>query len=112
MFLYLSKVVPLLLYPLGLASIFVLASVSERRRGAWAATFGIVALALLLVFSNGWVAGWLASTLEWRLLAQGDLPQADAIVLLGGGTRARSIAHDDRGQRGGGPAVSCRAPLS
>ncbi len=89
MFLYLSKVVPLLLYPLGLACIFVLASVWARRRGAWAATFGIVALALLLVFSNGWVAGWLASTLEWRLLPQGDLPQADAIVLLGGGTRAQ-----------------------
>ena len=29
----------------------------------------------------------LVSSLEWRYLPQGDLPTADAIVLLGGGTR-------------------------
>jgi uncharacterized SAM-binding protein YcdF (DUF218 family) len=46
-----------------------------------------LALALLLIFSNEWVTHRLVSSLEWQYLPSGELPHAQAIVLLGGGTR-------------------------
>lgn len=92
MFLYLSKTLPLLIYPLGLACILMAAAIVLRCREALAAGLAAAAVLLLLVFSNGYVAGRLAQTLEWRHLPRSeavrDYPAADAIVLLGGGTRA------------------------
>lgn len=88
MFLYLSKALPLLVYPLGMACFLMLAATALRRRGVLAVSLTVAAALLLLLFSNGYVAGRLAQTLEWRHLPQGDYPTADAIVLLGGSTRA------------------------
>jgi uncharacterized SAM-binding protein YcdF (DUF218 family) len=88
MFLILSKVLPLFVYPVGLASLLLLAGLVLGRRPRWrAACFGL-ALAVLVLFGNRWAAKGLARSLEWQYLPQDDPPAADVIVLLGGGTRA------------------------
>jgi len=87
MFLYLSKILPLLVYPLGLACTLVLLAFVIRR-DRWQK--GVLALAFLLLFlaGNRWVALGLAKSLEWRYFPpQGPL-QADVIVILAGETRA------------------------
>lgn len=86
---FLSKLIPLFLYPLGLAVALMLLSLllSARRLRAWLL---VTSLLVLLVFSNRWVAHSLARSLEWRYLPPDPLPAAEAIVLLGGGTEAPS----------------------
>lgn len=88
MFLYLSKLLPLFVYPLGITIILILLSAATRRRAALSAGLAVAAAVVLLAFSNGWVAGWLARSLEWRYMPYEEHVQADAIVLLGGATRA------------------------
>lgn len=88
MFLYLSKLLPLLLYPLGLACVLmVVALVTLWKRPRRAAVAIALALIVLLVGSNGWVSAQLVQSLEWQNLPPAELPQADAIVVLGGGIK-------------------------
>jgi len=88
MFLYLSKLLPLFLYPLGLACILMLvALVMLWKQPRWAAGAITVALIVLLVGSNGWVSSQLARSLEWQNIPPAELPQAEAIVVLGGGIK-------------------------
>ena len=83
-----SKVLPLLVYPIGLACVLLVLIVAVRRRPRAVAALAVVALVLLYLASNHWVAYALMRSLEWRYLPQGDLPAAQAIVVLGGGTYA------------------------
>lgn len=46
-----------------------------------------LALVLLLLASNNWVANALVQSLEWQHASNERLPTADAIVVLGGGTK-------------------------
>lgn len=86
MFLYLSKLLPLFLYPLGLACVLMLvALVTLWKRPLRAASALALALIILLVGSNGWVSRELVRSLEWQNIPPPELPQADAIVVLGGG---------------------------
>jgi uncharacterized SAM-binding protein YcdF (DUF218 family) len=86
MFLYLSKLLPLFLYPLGFACVLmVVALVMLWKRPRQAAVAILLALLVILVGSNGWISSWLVRSLEWQNLPTVELPQADAIVLLGGG---------------------------
>lgn len=86
MFRYLSKILPLLVYPLGLACVLILlAFVIQRSR--WQKGFLVLAFLLLFLGGNHWVTLWLARSLEWRYFPpQGPL-QADVIVILASGTR-------------------------
>jgi uncharacterized SAM-binding protein YcdF (DUF218 family) len=54
---------------------------------------GAIALALivLLVSSNGWVAKSLVRSLEWQNLPAVQIPNAQAIVVLGGATKSASF---------------------
>lgn len=85
MFVYLSKLLPPLFYPLGLTCLLVLLALFVRRQKLRNAAL-LLALALLLIAGNRWVALGLARSLEWRYLPQGELPEAEVIVVLGGGT--------------------------
>lgn len=87
MFLFLSKFLPLLVYPLGLASILILVSLFIRQP-RWQK--GILALAFVVLYlgGNGWVAHALAKSLEWRYLPPEEIPQADVIVVLAGDERS------------------------
>jgi uncharacterized SAM-binding protein YcdF (DUF218 family) len=89
MFLFLSKLLPLFVYPVGMASLLLVAALFLSKRPRIQKLCIGLALALFLVFSNEWVAQRLVSSLEWRYLPQGEIPQAQAIVLLGGGTRPK-----------------------
>jgi uncharacterized SAM-binding protein YcdF (DUF218 family) len=84
MFLFLSKLLPPLLYPLGLACVCILlALVTLWKRPRLSAGANVVALLLLLGCSNAWVSDALTKSLE-RQYVPGFLPSADAIVVLGG----------------------------
>jgi uncharacterized SAM-binding protein YcdF (DUF218 family) len=87
MFLYLSKLLPLFIYPLGLACVLLTGSLLLLwKRPRIAAVCMVLALTVLLVGGNGWVATQVVKSLEWQNLPTG-LPRAEAIVVLGGATR-------------------------
>ncbi len=84
---FLSKLLPLFVYPLGLSSLLMGLGLlwlwRYPRRATWA-----IALALFVLFfsSNPAVSNKLVSTLEWRYFPLEPMPTADAIVVLGGAT--------------------------
>ena len=89
MFLFLSKLLPLLVYPVGLTSLLLALTlwwVARSRKGA-AMSSAAIALLILLLSSNAWVATRLMQSLEWRHFPPAPLPTAEAIVVLGGSTR-------------------------
>lgn len=89
MFLFFSKLLPLFVYPLGLACVLmVVALVMWWRRSRWVPVPLSLALIVLLLASNTWVANSLVRSLEWQQLPPKELPTADAIVLLGGATKS------------------------
>lgn len=96
MFYFLSKFLPLFVYPAGMACILlVTAMVARRRSTRWAA--GLITAALLVVGLGGnrLVSMVLLRSLEWRypsipakeILRRNDGVPLDAIVVLGGGAR-------------------------
>ena len=88
MFVYLSKLLPLLVYPLGLAVIILIVALALEKRSHWRKGLTLAALALLWLASNRWVSYGLARTLEWRHLPEDRSPRAPVIVVLGGGTES------------------------
>jgi len=88
MFLFLSKLLPLFIYPLGLTCLLLTVSlITFWKRPRIAAATIALALTVLLLGSNAWVTGWLVRSLEWQYLPIQPLPTAEAIVVLGGGTK-------------------------
>jgi uncharacterized SAM-binding protein YcdF (DUF218 family) len=88
MFVYLSKLLPLFVYPLGLACILILVGLFLHKKRRWQQVLLIAALVILWLASNRWVSYALARSLEWRNLPPESTPQAEVIVLLGGGTES------------------------
>lgn len=89
MFFFLSKLLPALIYPLGLACfLMLLALLLIWKRPAWASLAILVGFVALMAGGNGWVASSLVRSLERQQLPPGELPQAEAIVVLGGATRS------------------------
>lgn len=86
MFLFLSKLLPLFIYPVGLTCLFLLTSlVLSWRRSRWSPLPVALALVILWGSSTAGFKNRLLADLEWRHLPQGELPAAEAIVVLGGG---------------------------
>ena len=89
MFLYLSKLLPLFLYPLGFACICCIIALFLLWKRPRLAAFCIgLALFVLLFSSNAWISRFLVSSLEWQNIPSGELPTAEAIVVLGGATKS------------------------
>ncbi len=86
----LSKLLPQLLYPLGLGLLLVLAGLlgSRRRWSVWAGGSGLALLWISAMPLTAWELTW---GLEERsaALTAAVVPRADAIVVLGGGLRAQ-----------------------
>lgn len=88
----LSKLLPLLLYPLGLGLVLQLVALSSARHGGlqraslWLSGTGI---GLIWLFAMPLISRQLIWGLEEQaaLLTPRQLPQADAVVVLGGGLR-------------------------
>ncbi|MEM9539213.1 MAG: YdcF family protein [Cyanobacteria bacterium P01_E01_bin.42] len=88
MFVYFSKLLPLFLYPLGFTCVLLaIALLIHWFRPRWTPIPIALALLILLLSGNGWVSNAIVQSLEWKYLPEGELPQADAIVLLGGSLR-------------------------
>jgi uncharacterized SAM-binding protein YcdF (DUF218 family) len=86
MFVFLSKLLPQFIYPLGLVvGLLVLALIFQRRR-TWQTAILVLALVILWLGGNRWVSYGLARSLEWQYLPAVELPTADVIIILGGGT--------------------------
>ena len=88
MFVFLSKFLPLLVYPLGLGINLTTAALFLRRKPRLQTGLLIAALVILGVSSNRWVSYGLARSLEWQYLPPVEIPTAEVIVLLGGGTES------------------------
>jgi len=89
MFVYLSKLLPQFVYPLGLASLLLFFALFRIRRNPKAATWMLVfAFLLILMGGNRIASAALVRSLERQYLPAEKLPQVDAIVLLGGGTES------------------------
>jgi uncharacterized SAM-binding protein YcdF (DUF218 family) len=86
MFVFLSKFLPLLVYPVGLAALLVTAGLLFRNRKRLRNSILIAAVLILWIGGNHWVSFWLAGSLEWQYLPLKAIPTADAIVVLGGAT--------------------------
>ncbi len=84
----LSKLLPPLLYPLGLSLLLQLAALLGRRR-RWAPWASASGLALLWIASSPWLSRELVWGLEEQAsrLTPARAPRADAVMVLGGGLR-------------------------
>jgi uncharacterized SAM-binding protein YcdF (DUF218 family) len=94
MSLFLSKLLPLFVYPLGISCLLLIAAIAifwKRPRRA-AVCLGI-SLAVILLFSNNLMAQSLLQSLESRYSPLMNPPQVGAIVVLGGCTRPPSRLH-------------------
>lgn len=109
MSLFLSKLLPIFIYPLGLSvllgaiSLIILwwqpkrsRKISNVAKGIFlfkrtriSAILSSIALALLLLSSNDICSRLLVQSLERQYVPNGELPTAEAIVILGGATRPK-----------------------
>jgi uncharacterized SAM-binding protein YcdF (DUF218 family) len=85
---FLSKFLPLFLYPLGLSCVTLLIALSIRRESKGIKIFILISIALLWLSSNQWVSTSLRRSLEWQYIPPEILPSADVIVVLGGGSES------------------------
>ncbi len=90
MFVFLSKLLPVFVYPLGLVFVLLWLALflSRQPKMRWQRLVLIVALICLWAGGNRWTALALARSLEWRYLPPQPMPEADVVVLLGGGSVA------------------------
>lgn len=99
MFLYLSKLIPLFFYPIGLATILTLFSLFWiwRKRLRLAVSSIALSIFILLFFSAPVVSKWLLGTLEgqYPAVAVEKWPRVQAIVVLGGSLRSPNTRHTD-----------------
>ncbi|GAP21026.1 YdcF family protein [Leptolinea tardivitalis] len=88
MFIFLSKLLPLFVYPLGLSTILILFALIFSKHQKISKTLIILSGLILFLSGNRWVSYSLARSLEWKYLPQQAPISAPAIVVLGGGTES------------------------
>jgi uncharacterized SAM-binding protein YcdF (DUF218 family) len=86
MTLFLSKFLPLFVYPVGLASLLLIAALLSHKKRRWTLGLSIAALVILWIGGNRWVAMSITRSLEKQYPALTEIPHAPVIVVLGGGT--------------------------
>lgn len=86
MFIFLSKFLPLFIYPLGLACVFMLAAVLFWRKRNFAKVLLVSALAILFIGGNRYLANSMAKSLEWQYDTLNSTQSMDVIIVLGGAT--------------------------
>ncbi len=88
MFIFLSKFLPLFVYPIGLSTVLIFLGLVFFRRIKLSRFFLLTALFLLFFAGNRWISYSLARSLEWQYLPTETRQSAQAIVVLGGGTES------------------------
>ncbi len=87
MWFILSKFLPLLVVPLGLCLFLIVLALIFRNRANLSRNLLLLLIAVIFISGNRWVATKAVQSLEWQHLPPAEIPQADAIVTLGGGHR-------------------------
>jgi uncharacterized SAM-binding protein YcdF (DUF218 family) len=96
MFLFLSKLLPLFLYPMGAACLLLIVALGLWwKKSKWTPAAVGAALIVLFLSGNGWFSRGLAVSLEWQNIPKTELPTADAIVILGGATKSQAYPRPD-----------------
>lgn len=96
MFLFLSKLLPIFLDPLGaIYLLLIIALVLWWIKSKWTPAVIGSALLILGLSSNAWISHLLVQSLEWQNIPQQELPVTDAIVVLGGATRSQAYPRPD-----------------
>jgi uncharacterized SAM-binding protein YcdF (DUF218 family) len=108
---YLSKLFPQFVYPLSVIAILIIIALFLQRKPRWQRGLLIFALIVLFVSSNRWVAMGLSRSLEWQYLPQENIPSADVIVVLGGGTNPAEYPRSTIEVNGAGDRVIYAAQL-
>jgi uncharacterized SAM-binding protein YcdF (DUF218 family) len=88
MFVFLSKFLPLFFYPLGLVCILLIFALLLRKKDRTRNILIAVSIGILWLSGTSLVSNNLARSLEWRYFPPKEVPRADVIVVLGGGTDA------------------------
>ncbi|MBL1209730.1 YdcF family protein [Geminocystis sp. GBBB08] len=88
-FLFLSKLLPLFFYPLGLVFFLLIISlILWWKYPRWLPIPIIIAVMILFIGGNYYFSKLLVKSLEWQYISTAeDLPNAEAIVILGGGIK-------------------------
>ena len=86
MFIFLSKFLPLFVYPIGLVSLLIVAALIFIKKQRLARWLLVLAFLILFVTGNKYFANALVKSLEWQYESFESAPEVDAIVVLGGGT--------------------------
>lgn len=111
MFIMLSKLLPLFIYPLGLASLLLLLALIFHQYRNSARIFTLSALLILWLSSTTGFSNMLARSLEWRYKPPEELPSAEVAVILGGGTEAALYPRSTVEINGAGDRVLYAAEL-
>ena len=111
MFIFLSKLLPLFVYPLGLACVLLLISllISYNRKAS--SILVLLALVILWLSSTTGFSNLLARSLELKYLAPVEIPSAEVMVVLGGGTEPASSPRSGVEINGAGDRVLYAAEL-
>ncbi|MBW4440074.1 MAG: YdcF family protein [Plectolyngbya sp. WJT66-NPBG17] len=90
MFLFLSKLLPIFLYPLGLSCVLLILTLILlwKKRSRLALIPVTLTFLILFLSSSAWISDAIVESLEFQYITQGELPTADAIVVLGGATES------------------------
>jgi len=113
MFVFLSKLLPLFAYPLGLCCALLIIALIFNKHKRLRTGLIITAVAILWLFSNRWVDLALTRSLEWQYLPaqSAGAPKAEAIVVLGGGTYPAQYPRPTTEMSGAGDRVFYAAHL-
>lgn len=87
MTLFLSKLLPQFVYPPGICAVLLVLSLLLRKRAALARLLVATTLAIVFVTGTPYLPFYMVRALETWHLPPKELPAAQAIVVLGGGTK-------------------------
>lgn len=111
MFIFLSKLLPLFIYPLGLSVILLIAAFLVHHNRKISRGLVLAACLILWLSSTTGFSNLLARSLEWRFLPPDIIPPADVIILLGGGTEPAAYPRSTTEINGAGDRVLYAAKL-
>jgi uncharacterized SAM-binding protein YcdF (DUF218 family) len=83
---FITKFLPLFIYPLGLTCLLLLLALLFWKKPGFSKTILIVTFILLFLSGNRYIATTVARSLEWKYLPEKVTTSVDSIVILGGGT--------------------------
>ena len=111
MFILLSKLLPLFVYPLGLACILMLVALLLCYNRRTSSILIVIALIILWLSSTTGFSNLLARSLELRYLPPKEIPSAEVMVVLGGGTEPAAAPRTTVEMNGAGDRVLYAAEL-